>query len=375
VVFVAIVLTVLALMHLYVYRRAVHAVFDTRRERVVGGAVLGALGLATVGAFVTRRAPDVGVVLPHVGYLWLGVLLYLVLLLALGELVRLVVRVARGRPDPQRRRFLSRIIAGTALVGALGAIGYGTAAARQVRLERRDVVLDRLDPAFDGFTIAVVSDVHLGPFAGRTELARHVAMINEASPDAVAIVGDLVDGGVAELGAAATPLRDLVAPTYFVTGNHEYFSDAADWVAYLPTLGVRVLRNEHVVVRRGAAALCLAGCDDRTAAGSGVPGHGYDLDAALRGREPAAPVVLMCHQPVLVDHAARAGVDLQISGHTHGGQLWPITHVALFDQPVLAGLVRVGPTWLYVTRGIGFWGPPARVGSPPEIALLTLRAA
>jgi len=378
VVFGTIVLSVLALMHLYVYWRAVHSVFATCRARLLGAGVLGVLGLAVGAAFGTRRSPGVGPVLPYVGYVWLGVLLYLVLLLALGELVRLAAHAVRGRADPGRRRFLSRMLAATAVVGALGAIGYGTAAGRQVRLERREVLLDRLDPAFDGFTIAAVSDVHLGPFTDGADLARFVAMINEAAPDVVAIVGDLVDGGVAELGAAAAPLGDLVAPAYFVTGNHEYFSGAADWVAFLPSLGVRVLRNEHVEIRRGAPddpkVLCIAGCDDRTAATSGVPGHGYDLDAALRGRDPATPVVLLCHQPVLVDRAARAGVDLQVSGHTHGGQLWPITHLALIDQPVLSGLVRVGPTWLYVTRGTGFWGPPARVGSPPEITVLTLRA-
>jgi predicted MPP superfamily phosphohydrolase len=206
------------------------------------------------------------------------------------------------------------------------------------------------------------------------DLASIVALVNGAAPDVVAIVGDLVDGRVDELRAYAAPLADFAAPTYFVTGNHEYFTDAAGWVAFLPTLGVRVLRNERVEIRRGNAVLDLAGCDDRTAARSGVPGHGYDLDAALAGRDPARPVVLLCHQPVMVDRAVQAGVDLQISGHTHGGQLWPLTYVALVDQPVLAGLVKFGPTWLYVTRGTGFWGPPARVGSPPEVTILTLRA-
>ncbi|WP_214406375.1 metallophosphoesterase [Pseudonocardia lacus] len=159
-----------------------------------------------------------------------------------------------------------------------------------------------------------------------------------------------------------------------MTGNHEYFSGAAEWVEFLPTLGLRVLRNERVEIRRGGAVLDIAGCDDRTAARSGVPGHGFDLDVALAGRDPSRPVVLLVHQPVMVEHAVRAGVDLQISGHTHGGQLWPITQVALVDQPVLSGLTRFGPTWLYVTRGVGFWGPPTRVGSPPEVTLLTLRA-
>jgi uncharacterized protein len=374
--FVTFVLAVVVGVHLYAYRRAVHDVFPGRGARVAGAAVLAVLGLAVVATFALRRTlpPLDARPLHYVAYLWLAFLLYLALLLALGELVRLAARFGRGRVSLERRRFLSRVLAGGAAAVALGTVGYGAVMARRPRVERREVVLDRLDPAFDGFTIAAVSDIHLGPLVDGDDLAGLVAMINGAGPDLVAVVGDLVDGTVAELGGYAEPLADLVAPTYFVTGNHEYFSGAAGWVEFLPTLGVRVLRNERVELRRGGAVLDLAGCDDRTAARSGVPGHGFDLDAALAGRDPSRPVVLLCHQPVLVDRAMRAGVDLQISGHTHGGQLWPITYVALVDQPVLAGLVRFGPTWLYVTRGTGFWGPPARVGSPPEITLLTLRA-
>jgi len=375
-VFLVLVLSVIVLIHFYVYRRAVHAVFESRQARLTGAVAVAVLGLLVLATFLTRRSlsPEAARPLHYIGYLWLAVALYLAFLLAIGELVRLALRFVRGRPDAARRRFLSRVIAAAAALGALGIVGYGAVMARRPRVEQREVTLDRLDPAFDGFTIAAVADIHLGPLVDGTDLASIVTMINRATPDIVAVVGDLVDGGVDELGSAAAILRDLRAPAYFVTGNHEYFSDAADWVAFLPTLGVRVLRNERVEIRRGDAALDLAGCDDRTAAASGVPGHGYDLDAALAGRDPSRPVVLLCHQPVLVDRAARAGVDLQISGHTHGGQLWPLTHLALIDQPVLAGLVRFGPTWLYVTRGTGFWGPPVRVGSPPEITLLTLRA-
>jgi predicted MPP superfamily phosphohydrolase len=376
VVFVLVVLSVLAVIHAYVYKRAVHDVLARRRDRLIGAAVIVALGLLVVGAFVTRSGLPVDVVRPlhYAGFLWFGVVLYLAFLLAVGELVRLFARVARGPVDVERRRLLSRVIAGTAAALAVGTVGYGTVMARRVRVERREVLLDRLDPAFDGFTIAAVADIHLGPLVGRTHLDGFVATINEARPDVVALVGDLVDGGVEELGDDAAPLAGLIAPTYFVTGNHEYFSGAAEWVEFLPTLGVRVLRNERVELPRGDAVLDLAGCDDRIAAASGVPGHGFDLDTALAGRDPARPVVLLAHQPVMVEHAARAGVDLQISGHTHGGQLWPLTQVALLDQPILAGLTKVGRTWLYVTRGVGFWGPPTRVGSPPEITLLTLRA-
>jgi predicted MPP superfamily phosphohydrolase len=374
--FAVIVLSVVAVIHLYVYGRAVHSVFAGRRARRAGAVGLTLLGMVVVAAVSTRRVlpPDAARPLHYVGYLWLAVLLYLALLLAVGEIVRLALRFVRGRPSPERRRFLSRVVAGVAAVTAVGAVAYGAVLARRPRVERREVLLDRLDPAFDGFTIAAVSDIHLGPLVDGVDLAEIVALVNDGRPDVVAVVGDLVDGSVEELGGYAAPLRDLAAPAYFVTGNHEYFSGAADWVEFLPSLGLRVLRNERVELRRGDAVLDLAGCDDRTAAASGVPGHGFDLDAALAGRDPSRAVVLLVHQPVMVEHAARADVDLQISGHTHGGQLWPLTQVALIDQPVLAGLARFGPTWLYVTRGTGFWGPPTRVGSPPEVTLLTLRS-
>lgn len=374
--FVGFVLVIVVLLHLYLYRRAVHDVVASRRARLLGAGVIVVLGLVMVAALLTRRvlAPETARPLHLVGFTWLAIGLYAALVLGVGEIVRLVLRMVRGRVSEDRRRFLARVVAGTAAVTAVGTVSYGAVVARQPRVERREVLLDRLDPAFDGFTIAAVSDIHLGPLVDGDDLAAIVALVNGTAPDVVAVVGDLVDGTVEELGGYAAPLADLTAPAYFVTGNHEYFSGAAGWVEFLPTLGLRVLRNEREEIRRGDAVLHLAGCDDRTAAASGVPGHGFDLDAALAGRAPDEPVVLLVHQPVMVDRAARAGVDLQISGHTHGGQLWPITQVALVDQPVLAGLSRVGPTWLYVTRGTGFWGPAVRVGSPPEVTLLTLRA-
>jgi hypothetical protein len=281
--------------------------------------------------------------------------------------------------DPGRRQALARLVGGVAGVVALGTVGYGLAAARPPRLVRREIRLDRLDPALDGVSIAVLADIHLGPINGRPFLADVVAAVNAQRPDLVAIVGDLVDGSVTDLGPSASALAGLDAPSYFVTGNHEYFSGAEQWCEFLAALGVRVLRNERVTVgRRGATAgsptFDLAGIDDRTAARSHVPGHGANLDKALAGRDPSRAVVLLAHQPVMVDQAARHDVDLQISGHTHGGQFLPLGYVVLLDQPVLAGLTRVGRTWLYVTRGVGFWGPPVRVGAPPEITMLTLRA-
>jgi uncharacterized protein len=181
---------------------------------------------------------------------------------------------------------------------------------------------------------------------------------------------------VRELREEAAPLADLVSDqgVFFVTGNHEYFVDTDAWLRHLPTLGVDVLRNERVAIRRGSASFDLAGIDDRTAAFSGLPGHGADLDAALDGRDDETPVVLLAHQPFMVEQARAAGVDLQLSGHTHGGQLWPFDYVISLDQPSVEGLSRYGDTQLYVTSGAGYWGPPMRVGARPEVTVVELRA-
>ena len=373
------VLLVVVGVHTWLYRRLVRDVAPDRRVRRAGLAALVVLAASSVSAVALglRLGPGPTAVLDWVGYLWLALALYLALVLVVLEApARLVGR----RTEPGRRRALARIVAGAAGLLAVGTVGYGVTQARSPRLARREITLDRLDPGLDGMTIAALSDVHLGGINRAGFLADVVRRVNAERPDIVAVVGDLIDGSVAELGPAAAPLEHLRSPAFFVTGNHEYFHHAEQWCEFLPTLGVRVLRNERVAVARrdaplGAPTLDLAGIDDRTAARSGEPGHGANLDRALDGRDPARPVVLLAHQPVMVDQAARHDVDLQISGHTHGGQIMPFGYVVLLDQPVLAGLTRVGRTWLYVTRGVGFWGPPVRVGAPPEITLITLRAA
>jgi predicted MPP superfamily phosphohydrolase len=239
---------------------------------------------------------------------------------------------------------------------------------------RVPVRLRRLDPAFNGFRIAVVSDIHLGPLAGRAHTERIVRLINETEPDLVAIVGDLVDGTVEELGGAAEPLRDLASRegVFFVTGNHEYFvDDTASWLRELERLGVQPLRNENTAIRRGAAAIDLAGVNDVAGEQRSDP---PDFDRALSGTDGSRPTILLAHQPVQVTEAAARGVDLQLSGHTHGGQMWPFHYVVRAVQPSLAGLSTVKDTQLYVTRGAGFWGPPLRVGAPPDITVISLAA-
>lgn len=315
------------------------------------------------------------------GYLWFGLMVYLFLALLVLEPLRLVGRLRRRRspaaPEAglDRRQFLARagaVAAGAAAVGVTG-VGVATAVGPPDVL-RVPVRLPRLDRAFDGFRVAVVSDIHLGPLLGRAHTERIVRMINETEPDLVAVVGDLVDGTVEQLGSAAAPLADLVSRegTFFVTGNHEYFVDGTvAWLLELERLGLHVLRNENTRIRRGAAAFDLAGVNDLAGDSRSDP---PDFDRALRGVDPATATVLLAHQPVQIAEAAQRQVDLQLSGHTHGGQMWPFHHVVELAQPALAGLSTVRDTQLYVTRGAGFWGPPLRVGARPDISVLTLRA-
>jgi predicted MPP superfamily phosphohydrolase len=190
--------------------------------------------------------------------------------------------------------------------------------------------------------------------------------------------GDIADGAVSERREQAAPLgvvRARLARAY-VTGTHEYFGEAQGWLDHMRELGWEPLHNRHIVVERGGSRLVVAGVDDATAAFSGSPGHHADHATALAGADPDLPVLLLAHQPKQIGAAVAHGVDLQISGHTHGGQIWPFHLLVRLDQPTVHGLSRHGDrTQLYTSRGTGFWGPPLRVFAPSEITVLTLRAA
>ncbi|MEE1939414.1 metallophosphoesterase [Streptomyces sp. TRM 70361] len=276
----------------------------------------------------------------------------------------------RPAPGPSRRLFVARTVAVAAGTVAAGTVGYGThGVLRGPRLKRVTVPLAKLPRAAHGYRIAVVSDIHLGPLLGRAHTQRIVDTINRADPDLVAVVGDLVDGTVADLGPAAEPLSRLRSRdgSYFVTGNHEYFGDAGEWVDHVRELGVEPLEN----ARRELPHFDLAGVNDL--AGE-EEGQGPDFRRALGDRDTSRAVVLLAHQPVLIHEAVDHGVDLQLSGHTHGGQMWPATYVAGLANPTLAGLESYGDTQLYVTRGAGAWGPPVRVGAESDITVVELAA-
>ena len=293
----------------------------------------------------------------------------------LGNVAGLGLLAARV-PDPAR----SRIVAVAALVVTLALAGWGVVEARRVpRVRALDVVIPRLGAGLDGLRLAVITDTHFGPLDRAGWSAKVAEVVNGLRPDVACHAGDLADGPVARRHRQVDPLAGVRAELgkFYITGNHEYFGEAQAWLDHMAGIGWQPLHNQHRVVCRGGDRLVLAGIDDPT--GASLPGHGPDLPAALAGADPELPVVLLAHQPKQVAQAVEAGVALQISGHTHGGQIWPFHHLVRLDQPVLAGLSRHGngdseDTQLYTSRGTGFWGPPLRVFAPSEITLLTLRA-
>ncbi|MEW2165353.1 metallophosphoesterase [Streptomyces sp. NPDC007084] len=271
-------------------------------------------------------------------------------------------------PPPSRRLFVSRVVGGAVAAAAVGTVGYGTyGVLRGPSVKRVTVPLAKLPRSAHGFRIAVVSDIHLGPVLGRGFAQKVVDTINSTQPDLIAVVGDLVDGSVKNLGPAAAPLAGLRARhgSWFVTGNHEYFSGAEQWVREVRELGIHPLEN----ARTELAGFDLAGVNDVQGESEG---HGPDFGKALGDRDTARACVLLAHQPVQIHDAVRHGVDLQLSGHTHGGQLWPGNLVAAAANPTVAGLERYGDTQLYVSRGAGAWGPPTRVGAPSDITVVEL---
>jgi predicted MPP superfamily phosphohydrolase len=231
-----------------------------------------------------------------------------------------------------------------------------------------------LPRALHGFSIAQISDVHVGPTIKRGFVEAIVRRVNELNADLIAVTGDLVDGTVQQLSAHTAPLAELSARhgAYFVTGNHEYYSGESAWTLEIQRLGLQVLKNEHVVLEHNGASLVLAGVTD-VSAHHFDPAQRSDPGAALRGAPAnAGAKILLAHQPSSAAAAASAGFDVQISGHTHGGQFWPWNLFVHFFQPFNSGLHRIKNLWVYVSRGTGYWGPPNRFGVPSEITRIRL---
>jgi hypothetical protein len=263
------------------------------------------------------------------------------------------------------------LVVAAALVAT--AVG-GWNARRTAAIVRVDVPIADLPPALHGFTIAQISDIHVGPTIRAAYVRAIVERVNTLQADMVAVTGDLVDGSVAELAAHVAPLAAMRSRhgSFFVTGNHEYYSGAHAWIAELRRLDITVLLNEHVVLRHGDSDLVVAGVTDHSAHHFDA-NHRSDPQRALAGSPASAALrLLLAHQPRSASAAADAGFQLQLSGHTHGGQFWPWNHFVRLQQPFTAGLHRLQGLWVYTSRGTGYWGPPKRFGAPSEITHLRL---
>jgi predicted MPP superfamily phosphohydrolase len=397
IVFVVFAFVGLGLIHLYLWKRLVRDTTRPGRWRRAGSVAALVLAVLVPTTLVGTRAGQWWLAWP--GYLWVAVMFYLIVVLVVLEIPMLVAKlvlrrqrravvpdepalVGAGRPpaeppaeitpdhQPDRRLLLARGAAIFAGLTAAGISGYGIRSALgPPQLDRVTIPLAKLPRTMDGMRIALVSDIHLGPLRGRAHTERIVKMINDMDADIVAVVGDMVDGSVEELGAAAAPLERLRSRrgAYFVTGNHEYFSGHQQWVDEVARLGLRPLRNERLEIE----GLDLAGVNDL--AGEEYD-DGPDFHRTFDGRDASRPVVLLAHQPVQAREAAKFGVDLQLSGHTHGGQMVPWSLVVRLEQPLISGLGTIDGTKVYVTNGAGFWGPPVRVGAPPQVTLVELNS-
>jgi predicted MPP superfamily phosphohydrolase len=329
-----------------------------------------------LGMFARRYTqPPVSDTLSAIGLAFMGLFSSLLVLTFLRDVLLLVLWIADlAAPSLIALEAIRGASAAAAPLLALviTLIGFWNAR-RTAGVVTVKVPLAGLPAALHGFTIVQISDIHVGPTIRRRYIEAIVEAVNRLKPDLVAITGDLVDGSVPELGAHVAPLSRLVSKhgTFFVTGNHEYYSGVLPWLAELQRLGINVLHNEHVVIERGDARLVLAGVPDYSA-GRFDASHRSNPQQAITGAPKAATKVLLAHQPRSAAAAAEAGFDLQLSGHTHGGQFWPWNFFVQFQQPFTAGLHRLGRMWVYVSRGTGYWGPPKRFGAPSEITELKL---
>lgn len=369
-----------AALHLYIGARVVPALPGDLPALLLTLLLVASALFVPMGLLARRVAkPPAADTLATAGLLFMGLfssLLVLTLLrdalLLLAWLVEIALPLALALED--LRTMTAAAVPLLGLVVTL--LGYINAR-RTARVVTVDIPIAGLPPALHGFRIVQITDIHVGPTIGERYVEAIVEAVNRLKPDLVAITGDLVDGGVVELARHVAPLQRLVSRhgSFFVTGNHEYYSGVEAWMAHLPRLGIEVLHNRHVVIEREDARLVLAGVSDYSA-GHFDASHRSDPHVALAGAPAdAGAKVLLAHQPRSAAAAAKAGFDLQLSGHTHGGQFLPWNFFVRFQQPFTAGLHVIDQLRIYVSRGTGYWGPPKRFGAPSEITEVRLITA
>ncbi len=323
-------------------------------------------------------------------FVWMGALFYILSILllgdliwGLGELTFFIKKRVSKTPSPtesplvSRRLFIKRGLGITAAGSASLACGSGILAVNgDFHIPHVPVVLPKLPLHFQGFKIALLSDIHIGYFLDREFMEKTVKQVNLLKPDMIAIVGDMVDGKVSMLKDDVAPLQELEAPfgSYFVSGNHEFYSGIEEWLSEVDRLGIKVLHNELITLGDAEkGVLEIAGVHDYRA-GSMIASYAPSFEEIIKSHKKENELIMLAHQPSHIYEADAAGASLQLSGHTHGGQIWPFGYLVSIVQPYVKGLHRHSTnTQIYVTKGTGFWGPPMRIGAPPEISLIELK--
>jgi len=361
------VVLLLALLHVYIGVRLLLP-FDTVTQ-LAGGAVLAVCFWLLPKGF--RIRDDRGAWAVMLPWLTMGFFSYLLVLTIFRDVTLIASALALSSQAHESWIRISAIGVMT-LTAAITLVGFFMAR-RTAPVVKVEVPLAGLPKELEGFTIAQISDIHIGQTIKRNFVTAIVDRVNLLEADMIAITGDVVDGSVPDLAHHTEPLARLASRhgTYFVTGNHEYYSGVHAWIRELERLGAKALMNEHVVLDHDGAALTVAGVTDWSAHHFD-PSHKSDPHAAVKGAPEHAPKVLLAHQPRSAPFAEDAGYHLQLSGHTHGGQFWPWNFLVRLQQPFTAGLARLGRMWVYTSRGTGYWGPPMRFGVPSEITLIRL---
>ena len=376
-------------LHLYLWRRLVRdcAWSPGLRRLLTGTLVVMSLSMVTLMSLSRHMDRELLWPLPLLTWTWLGVLFYLLFFTAAHDLGHLL-RTLWGRIQPgptaeeapaegamSRRVFGQRVAASLSGATALGLGVHGFVTARgEFYCPETEVRIPRLPRALEGLRVVLLSDIHIGPTLDGAFIDRIVAQTNALRPDLVAITGDLVDGSVARIGDEVGRLSKLKSRygTFFSTGNHEFYSGAGAWMAHLERVGMTVLANQRQRVGDAGGMIEVVGIHDLQGARF-APGYAPDLAQAMAGADPEAATLLLSHQPRAVGLCEGFDVDLQLAGHTHAGQIWPFGALTRLVQPYLQGLHQHDETTqIYVSGGTGYWGPPMRVGAPPEVALLHL---
>lgn len=378
-------LTVWAGLHYYLFRSYSRVGFGKRARRVAG-VVLGLLATVAPLTFGLSRAAGDSVFAEPVlwfGYIYMAFLSITLVLTWAKDLGLLGWKMAKraGVPSPKVNDSRRTFLLGGLNAGAMGVAGLTTGlgvveARRQAKVEEVVVPVEGLADELDGFRIAQISDLHASATIKRPFIERVVAQVNALEPDLVAVTGDIADAYVPQRGADLAVLGDMRSKhgSYYVTGNHEYYWDGPGWIQHMRESGLRPLINEHVVIEHQGAPLVIGGVTDYRA-GTILPDHASDPHKAIEGAPSGVFKILLAHQPRSIFEASKAGFDLQLSGHTHGGQFVPWNFVVWLAQPFTTGLHVYEKMKIYVSRGTGYWGPPVRTGIPPEITLLTLKKA